>query len=152
MIIFKSFYIYIYNKIDSFLKLQHSISLQRVLQHIINMKTESIFIQAIKREIIFYVGKSQSENFDVIDKGNDDDLWFHAKNDASCHVVCNLPDDIDKKELRYIITAGALLCKNNTNKLKSLKNIDIIYTQIKNITKTKIAGCVETQNVKTVTC
>ena len=54
--------------------------------------------------------------------------------------------------MRYIITAGALLCKNNTNKLKSLKNIEIIYTQIKNITKTKIPGCVETQNVKTVTC
>ena len=44
------------------------------------------------------------------------------------------------------------ICKNNTNKLKSLKNIEIIYTQIKNITKTKIPGCVETQNVKTVTC
>jgi predicted ribosome quality control (RQC) complex YloA/Tae2 family protein len=116
------------------------------------MKTETIFIQSIKREITFHIGKTQAENFVVIDKGNEHDIWFHAKNDSSCHVVCNLPDDIDKKEMRYIITAGALLCKNNTNKLKSLKNIEIIYTQIKNITKTKIPGCVETQNVKTVTC
>ncbi len=150
MIIFKLFPFTI--KLILFLKLQHIISLQHVLHHIINMKIESIFIQSIKREITFYIGKTQTENFDVIDKGNDHDLWFHAKNDSSCHVVCNLPDDIDKKELRYIITTGALLCKNNTNKLKSLKNIEIIYTQIKNITKTKIPGCVETQNVKTVTC
>ena len=122
------------------------------IHHPTKMKSESIFIQSIKREITFHIGKTQIENFEVIDKGDDDDLWFHAKNDSSCHVVCNLPDDIDKKEMRYIITVGALLCKNNTNKLKSLKNIEIIYTQIKNITKTKIPGCVETQNVKTVTC
>jgi hypothetical protein len=60
--------------------------------------------------------------------------------------------DIDKKELRYVIKTGALLCKNNTNKLKSIKNVEIIYTQIKNITKTDIDGCVLTQNVKTIIC
>ena len=117
------------------------------------MKEESIFIQALDREILFYIGKSQKENFAVIDMGSENDLWFHAKDITSCHVVCLLSDtDIDKKDLRYIIKTGALLCKNNTNKLKSMKNVEIIYTQIKNITKTKIPGCVETQNVKTVTC
>ena len=114
------------------------------------MKTETIFIQAIKREITFYIGKSKEENFEVIDKGCPEDLWFHAKNISSCHVVCETPDDIDKKELRYIITAGALLCKTNTNKLKSMSNVEITYTQIKNITKTSVPGCVETQNTKTI--
>ena len=116
------------------------------------MKTERILIQAIKREVIFYIGKKQSENFEVIDAGKDDDLWFHAKNESSCHVVCELPEDINKKELKYIITAGALLCKNNTNKLKILQNVEIIYTQIKNITKTNVEGCVLTNNTKTVIC
>ena len=116
------------------------------------MKTERILIQAIKREVIFYIGKKQSENFEVIDAGKDDDLWFHAKNESSCHVVCELPEDINKKELKYIITAGALLCKNNTNKLKILQNVEIIYTQIKNITKTSVEGCVLTNNTKTVIC
>ena len=114
------------------------------------MKTETIFIQPIKREITFHIGKTQSENFEVIDKGTDDDLWFHANGVSSCHVVCNLPNDIDKKDLRYIVTVGALLCKNNTNKLKSLKNVEITYTQIKNITKTNVPGCVETQNTKKI--
>jgi predicted ribosome quality control (RQC) complex YloA/Tae2 family protein len=114
------------------------------------MKTETIFIQSIKKDVTFHIGKSQDENFTVIDKGSADDLWFHAKNVSSCHVVCELPDDIDKKEMRYILTVGALLCKNNTNKLKSLKNVEITYTQIKNITKTKVPGCVETQNIKEI--
>lgn len=116
------------------------------------MKTENIFIQALKREISFYIGKNQSENFKVIDMGSEDDLWFHAKDESSCHVVCEIPDDIDKKELKYIIKTGALLCKNNTNKLKSITNVPIIYTQIKNIEKTNIAGCVITKNTKTVVC
>ncbi len=116
------------------------------------MKTESIFIEALKREIVFHIGKKQSENFEVIDNGDNDDLWFHAKNESSCHVVCELPNDINKKDLRYITKVGALLCKNNTNKLKSLKNVEIIYTQIKNITKTEVAGCVITSNTKTIVC
>ena len=71
------------------------------------------------------------ENFEVIDKCSQDDLWFHAKNISSCHVVCQLPEKLSKKEMSYIIKVGALLCKNNTNKLKICKNVEIIYTYIK---------------------
>jgi predicted ribosome quality control (RQC) complex YloA/Tae2 family protein len=116
------------------------------------MKTESIFIKEAKREVTYYIGKSQEENFSVIDKGNPDDLWFHAADISSCHVVCEVPDDINKKELRYIITTGALLCKNNTNKLKSIKNVNIIYTKISNVVKTDVPGCVLTNNTKTIVC
>jgi predicted ribosome quality control (RQC) complex YloA/Tae2 family protein len=116
------------------------------------MKTENIFIQALKREIVFHIGKSQNKNFDVIDKVSNDDLWFHAKDISSCHVVCEIPDDIDKKDLRYIIKMGALLCKNNTNKLKTLQNVRIIYTRIKNVTKTDVAGCVIAKDTKIFIC
>jgi predicted ribosome quality control (RQC) complex YloA/Tae2 family protein len=114
------------------------------------MKTEIITIQPLKREITFYIGKSKEDNFDVIDAGNENDLWFHASHESSCHIVCEVPDNIDRSDMKYIIKMGALLCKNNTNKLKSQKNIEIIYTQIKNITKTAIAGCVQTTNTKTI--
>ena len=114
------------------------------------MKTEIILIQSLKREITFYIGKSKADNFKVIDAGKSDDLWFHALNDSSCHIVCEVPDDVEKSDMRYIIKIGAILCKNNTNKLKSQKNVEIIYTQIKNITKTAIAGCVQTTNTKTI--
>ena len=114
------------------------------------MKTEIITIQPLKREITFYIGKSKEDNFDVIDAGNENDLWFHASHDSSCHIVCEVPDNIDRSDMKYIIKMGALLCKNNTNKLKTQKNVEIIYTQIKNITKTAIAGCVQTTNTKTI--
>lgn len=116
------------------------------------MKTENIFIQAIKREISFHIGKNKNENFEVIDNASNNDLWFHAKDISSCHVVCELPDDVNKKELSYIIKVGALLCKNNTNKLISLKNVEIIYTKIENVTKTNTPGCVLTKNIKTIVC
>jgi predicted ribosome quality control (RQC) complex YloA/Tae2 family protein len=114
------------------------------------MKTENLFIQGLNREITFYIGKNKNENFDVIDKGSSHDLWFHANDISSCHVVAILPDDINKKDLKYIIKTGALLCKINTNKLKSLDNVEILYTQIKNIEKTNILGCVKIKNTKII--
>ena len=122
------------------------------LYNLIEMKTENIYIQGLQREITFYIGKKQSDNFEVIDKGRPDDLWFHANNDSSCHVVCEIPGEINKHELRYIIKVGGLLCKNNTNKLKCIKNVEIIYTFIRNITKTDIDGCVITKNTKIIKC
>jgi predicted ribosome quality control (RQC) complex YloA/Tae2 family protein len=97
------------------------------------------------------IGRNSSENEMLtfqIAKPND--LWFHASHDSSCHVVCEVPDDVEKSDMRYIIKMGAVLCKNNTNKLKSQKNVEIIYTQIKNVTKTAIAGCVQTTNTKMI--
>jgi predicted ribosome quality control (RQC) complex YloA/Tae2 family protein len=111
------------------------------------MKTENIYIYALKREFTFYIGKNQSENFEVIDKGAS-----HANNVSSCHVVCHISEVLSKKELQYIVKAGALLCKNNTNKLKSEKNVEILYTCIKNVIKTDIPGSVITQNTKTIIC
>lgn len=115
-----------------------------------NMKTKVLFVQGLNREITFYIGENQNENFDVIDLGNPDDLWFHVNKMSSCHVVAILPEDIEKKDLRYIIKIGAMLCKSNTNKLKSLNNTEIIYAKIKHVVKTLIPGCVEILNGKTI--
>ena len=114
------------------------------------MKTENIFIEPLKREIVYYIGKNQKENFDVIDKGTKNDLWFHAANVSSCHVVCEVPDDIEKSDMRYIIKIGALLCKSNTNKLKSQKDVEFIYTKIENVFKTEVEGCVQIINDKSI--
>jgi predicted ribosome quality control (RQC) complex YloA/Tae2 family protein len=114
------------------------------------MKIENLFLQGLNREITFYIGQNKNENFDVIDKGESDDLWFHANEVSSCHVVANIPKDISQKEIKYIIKAGAMLCKRYTNKLKSLLDVEIIYTQIKNIEKTQEMGCVKVINQKII--
>ena len=50
-----------------------------------------------------------------------------------------------------IIKKGSLLCKQNTNKLYEEKNVEIIYTLIKNITKTDKVGSVIANNTKMYT-
>ena len=116
------------------------------------MKSEDIYIQGLNQEVTFYIGQNKNENFDVIDKGEPDDLWFHANDISSCHVVAIIPPDIDKKELKSIITIGAQLCKQNTSNLnKQRAFVEIIYTQIKNIEKTNIPGCVTINNNKKYT-
>jgi predicted ribosome quality control (RQC) complex YloA/Tae2 family protein len=114
------------------------------------MKTKILFVQGLNREITFHIGENQNENFDVIDLGKPHDIWFHANNISSCHVVAVIPEDIKKNDLRYIIKIGALLCKSNTNKLKSLNNVDIIYSQVKNVIKTLVPGCVKILNKKMI--
>ncbi len=114
------------------------------------MKTNILFVQGLNRDITFYIGENQNENFDVIDLGKPNDIWFHANNISSSHVIAILPEDIEKKELKYIIKIGAMLCKSNTNKLKSLNNVEIIYSQVKNVVKTNIPGCVEVLSKKII--
>lgn len=103
------------------------------------MKTERI------NEIVFLVGTSKEENDKVIDAGNPGDLWFHARNTSSCHVLAilsNLLLPLDKKEKRKILKKGAELVKRNTAKLRSEKNVEMIYADIQHVRKTEYKGCV----------
>jgi predicted ribosome quality control (RQC) complex YloA/Tae2 family protein len=114
------------------------------------MKTEVLFLEGIDRDITFHIGQNKNENFNVIDKGAPDDLWFHAHNISSCHVVAIIPNDISKPDRRYIIKAGALLCKKHTNKLACMNSVEIVYTEIRNLEKTKTPGCVKIFKQKTI--
>lgn len=103
-----------------------------------------------ERGITFYVGQNKKENFEVIDLGSSEDIWFHAANESSCHVVLQLPGDVvlDEKQLRVAKKRGAVLCKQYTNKLASQKRVEIIYTHIKNVKKTATEGQVTATNTK----
>jgi predicted ribosome quality control (RQC) complex YloA/Tae2 family protein len=119
------------------------------------MKTEVIYIHKIKETITFYIGKNAKDNFDVIDMGEPNDLWFHSNEESSCHVVAKIPEDIDlnKKKMLTIIKKGALLCKENTNKLKSLSTHVFMYTCVKNVIKTDIPGTVHlSEKAKLIDC
>lgn len=117
------------------------------------MKIEEVYFDSIHQIISFYIGKNAKNNFEVIDLGNPDDIWFHLKDESSCHVVVRLPEDmkINKKDLMKIIKRGALLCKENTAKVASLKNVEVIYTAIKNVQKTSTPGMVNVDSFSTIT-
>jgi predicted ribosome quality control (RQC) complex YloA/Tae2 family protein len=105
------------------------------------MKTESVFISRLNESVTYHVGQNAKDNFAVIDSAESpNDIWFHASEESSCHVVCLVPLTMDKKVRHLIVKQGALLCKINTPKLKCLKNTEIIYTEIGNVKKTQVDG------------
>jgi predicted ribosome quality control (RQC) complex YloA/Tae2 family protein len=107
------------------------------------MREETVYFDNIVDDVIYYIGTNAEDNFDVIDKGKPSDYWFHANNSSSCHVVVQVPDEIDKRGLKTILKRGAMLCKQNTNKLSKCDKVEIIYTQVKNVVKMSFAGLVE---------
>ena len=89
------------------------------------------------------IGQNAKENWDLLDN-NDNFLWFHLKSFPSCHVII-----LNENPDETTIQKAAELCKENT-KYKSLKNIKVNYTSIKNIKKSKEIGSVEFKSNKKV--
>lgn len=113
------------------------------------MKTVTRFIECIKQSVDFIVGGNAQENHDIIDAADPDDLWFHLTGQASCHVICKLPEgiEIDRKSMLKIAKQGAVICKENSS-YKRIKNVEIDYTHVKNITKLEKPGAVIILNGK----
>ena len=115
-----------------------------------NRKTETILLCGLS--ITYVIGRNAKENFDIIDESSKKDMWFHIKNDSSCHVIALMPPDkLTKKSLHTIIKRGALICKQNS-RFKSDKNVTIIYTHIENIAKTETVGLVMVNKHKEIIC
>ena len=89
------------------------------------------------------IGQNAKENWDLLDN-NENFLWFHLKSFPSCHVII-----LNENPNETTIQKAAELCKENT-KYKSLKNIKVNYTPIKNIKKSKEVGSVEFKSNKKV--
>ena len=117
------------------------------------MLIKEVFIPKVNFDITFVIGQNAVENFKIIDDSQPDDLWFHVAEFPSCHVVAKINDIIDninRKDMKYVVKQGAVLCKQYS-KYKSVKNLDIIYTEISNVQKTSIIGSVITNNTKNIT-
>jgi predicted ribosome quality control (RQC) complex YloA/Tae2 family protein len=102
------------------------------------MKSIIINIPSLKRDFIFCIGQNAEDNDNVIDCAHPDDLWFHVAHKSSCHITAAIPDDITRKDLKYIINQGATLCKKMSYPTE--KKLDILFTKIKYVQKTDIAG------------
>jgi predicted ribosome quality control (RQC) complex YloA/Tae2 family protein len=120
------------------------------------MKTETIFFENIHKSFTFWISENENEPFKMLDLANPKDIWFHAEKESSCHVIVSLGEydeiDLSKKEIKTIVKRGAFLCKKNTNKLRPLpaKTVSFLYCKIGNIQSTEKAGCVITENTKTI--
>ena len=115
------------------------------------MKYKDIYITTLKMTILYRIGQHAAENFELIDASKEDDLWFHVNERPSAHVVAEVPEGMDKKELKYIIKQGVVLCKQES-KYVSEKKLPIIYAKIKNIEKTAVVGQVNVLQGTIVVC
>lgn len=116
------------------------------------MKVAVETLSAIPVEIVYYIGRSQSENFSVIDLGAPEDIWFHVAGLPSSHVVAAIPEDrkFNKKQILTIVKRGALLCKQNTNKVARSNDVEITYAHVKHVQKTDIPGKVIVGHSKSI--
>ena len=111
---------------------------------------KTVFIQALHIYVDYIIGRSAADNNMAIDAAEPHHLWFHVENEPSCHVIAAIPETIDRKDLRYIVSQGAILCKQHCARVRSQKNVQITYTTIGNLEKTSKIGCVRVSAAKTV--
>lgn len=104
------------------------------------MKTQIVYIPNLKCNITYKIGQNASDNNEIIDGAEPNDMWFHVSNKKSCHVIASIPDHIDRKQIKYIVNQGAVLCKQNSYPAE--KNLPIIFTRVKNVEKTDTPGLV----------
>ena len=111
------------------------------------MKTQAIHIPSLKATITYKIGQNAQDNFDIIDEADPEEFWFHVNNAPSAHILVTIPQEWDKKAQQYLIKKGAELAKQHSSS-KSEKDVSIVYTKIKNVTKTDIIGQVHIINPK----
>lgn len=116
----------------------------------INMVLSKIVtIPKLNIDVEFVIGKNAKENFEIIDDAEDHHIWFHFHNAPSCHVIAKLDKELNKKDFKYVVKQGAVLCKQHS-KFNNQKNVEIVYTIIKHVHKTNTLGSVQLESEKTV--
>jgi len=111
------------------------------------MKSLNIYIKETQQTHVLLIGQNCRENDTIVSQGNPDDIWFHLDNISSPHFVLQVNNThVIPKEYLYQI---ALLFKDFKSNLPS--RYKVIYTELKNVKKTKTLGTVITTNTKVIT-
>lgn len=96
------------------------------------------------------IGKNSKQNWQIIEEAKPSDIWFHLAGDRpSCHIILEVPENL-KVVPRQVITHCCVLCKSNTNKFKSEKNVPVNYTKVEHVTFGTKEGQVYITNEKTI--
>ena len=116
------------------------------------MKVISRYVDAIKQSIDFHVGQNAEDNEQLLRDSSTTDYWFHLEGHSSAHVIAKIPDvlTLDKKQLLKVLKQGAVVCKE-VSKLKSQKNVSIVYALADNVSLTETLGTVHVENPKHMT-
>ena len=104
--------------------------------------------------IEYYIGVNKRENTYIFDLASIYDIWFHAEEYPSCHVIARVPGksiNLSKKQKSTIIKMGCQLCKKHSSYLKDRLQISICYTEVKYVEKSEITGTINTKHLRSYT-
>ena len=94
-------------------------------------------LSIIENNVMYRLGRNARENFDLIDDADENDIWFHLDDIPSGHCIIKIPkDSCLTNEIKFF--AGNLIKKYS--KAKNMKNVQVIFTEVKNVVKTKNLG------------
>ena len=95
----------------------------------------------IHDDIEFIIGENALDNWNLLDMSEQNWIWFHLDNHSSPYVILKMSLNKLKKNKnnwRSFLNHGAILCKENSK--YSSNKVNVIWTQIKNLTKGKTVG------------
>lgn len=111
------------------------------------MKEHTLKDIKLDTEMTYFVGTNAQDNWDLISASNPNDIWFHLQNVSSCHVVLKMNDLTLEQLSKQTILHCASKCK--ASKHANL-NMNVIYTEIKNISKAQVVGSVYVKNERII--
>lgn len=85
-----------------------------------------MFIQALKMDHIT-IGKNKADNWSIIGKASENDLWFHVDEMPSSHVI------LAAGAPKSLIKQCARLCKQHSKARDKRGDVSVVYTKIKNL-------------------
>jgi predicted ribosome quality control (RQC) complex YloA/Tae2 family protein len=113
------------------------------------MSNEIIIFNNIEYQL--FIGKNAKHNWELIDMSDPDDVWFHIENYPSTHVILKNPDKLEIKKIPHqILYLCCVKCKNRISKYRTINNLSVCFTQIKNVKKGIEIGSVYAENIKSI--
>lgn len=111
------------------------------------MKEEFIVDNKIEKEMIYWIGENAQDNWDIIDKSDQKDIWFHLSNHPSAHIILRMNGIPLKKISKRTLIHCAVQCKKHSkfSDISNKQKIYVIYTEIKNVSKADKPGAVYTK-------
>jgi hypothetical protein len=70
-----------------------------------------VYFDRIGISVTYWIGQDAKDNFDILDRADATDWWFHVYNAPSCHVIAHLPGKLDRDDLRHVKRRGAVICR-----------------------------------------
>lgn len=100
----------------------------------------------------YQIGKSAIENTELVMRASSRDVWFHVNGVPSAHLIYYNPDEhsLDYLRKKGLIYKMAIALKKSS-KYHKIKNIEVIYDFVENVTPLTKPGLVICESPKIMT-